>query len=68
MLSGIAGVDGVSMVGEGSPTHAMHADFFFQVAFVAAVMSIISGAVAERIKLWAFLAFAVVVTGFTYPI
>ncbi|RPG45264.1 MAG: ammonium transporter [Gammaproteobacteria bacterium TMED134] len=42
-------------------------DFFFQVVFVATAMSIISGAVAERMKLWAFLAFAVVMTGFIYP-
>jgi Amt family ammonium transporter len=44
------------------------ADFFFQVVFVATAMSIVSGAVAERMKLWAFLAFAVVMTGFIYPI
>lgn len=44
------------------------ADFFFQVVFVATAMSIVSGAVAERMKLWAFLAFAVVLTGFIYPI
>ena len=43
-------------------------DFFFQAVFVAAAMSIVSGAVAERMKLWAFLAFAVVMTGFIYPI
>ena len=43
-------------------------DFFFQLVFVATAMSIVSGAVAERMKLWAFLAFAVVVTGFIYPI
>ena len=42
-------------------------DFFFQVVFVATAMSIISGAVAERMKLWAFLAFAVIMTGFIYP-
>ena len=44
------------------------ADFFFQVVFVATAMSIVSGAVAERMKLWAFLAFSVVMTGFIYPI
>ncbi|QIT56936.1 ammonium transporter [Aquisalimonas sp. 2447] len=43
-------------------------DFFFQVVFVATAMSIVSGAVAERMKLAAFLIFAVVMTGFIYPI
>lgn len=42
-------------------------DFFFQVVFVATAMSVVSGAVAERMKLWSFLAFAVVFTGFIYP-
>ncbi len=42
-------------------------DFFFQVVFVATAMSIVSGAVAERMKLWAFLLFAVVMTGLIYP-
>ena len=43
-------------------------DFFFQVVFVAAAMSIVSGAVAERMKLWPFLIFCVVLTDFIYPI
>ena len=43
-------------------------DFFFQVVFVATAMSIVSGAVAERMKLWSFLIFAVVLTGFIYPV
>ncbi|TCS43977.1 ammonium transporter [Reinekea marinisedimentorum] len=47
--------------------YAPSSDFFFQVVFVATAMSIVSGAVAERMKLWAFLAFAVVMTGFIYP-
>ncbi|MGD8617072.1 MAG: ammonium transporter [Gammaproteobacteria bacterium] len=42
-------------------------DFFFQVVFVATAMSIVSGAVAERMKLWSFLIFAVFMTGIIYP-
>ena len=64
-LDGIAG-DGVTGAEEPA-TYAPSADFFFQVVFVATAMSIVSGAVAERMKLWAFLAFAVVMTGFIYP-
>ena len=55
---------GFADMGEYSPA----SDFFFQVVFVATAVSIVSGAVAERMKLWAFLAFAVVMTGFIYPI
>ena len=43
-------------------------DFFFQVVFVATAMSIVSGAVAERMRLWSFMLFAVVMTGFIYPL
>jgi Amt family ammonium transporter len=43
-------------------------DFFFQVVFVATAMSIVSGAVAERMKLMPFFAFAVILTGFIYPV
>jgi len=43
-------------------------DFFFQVVFVATAMSIVSGAVAERMKLWSFFIFSVVLTGFIYPV
>ena len=43
-------------------------DFFFQVVFVATAMSIVSGAVAERMKLYTFFVFAIVLTGFIYPI
>ena len=48
--------------------HSERSDYFFQVVFVATAMSIVSGAVAERMKLWAFLAFAVVMTGVIYPV
>ncbi len=61
-------ITGDGATGEAEPaTYAPSADFFFQVVFVATAMSIVSGAVAERMKLWAFLAFAVVLTGFIYP-
>ncbi|MDX1537018.1 ammonium transporter [Arsukibacterium sp.] len=52
----------------GGAVYSGASDFFFQVVFVATAMSIVSGAVAERMKLWAFLAFAVVMTGFIYPV
>jgi Amt family ammonium transporter len=64
-LGGIT-ADGATGV-EDPATYAPSADFFFQVVFVATAMSIVSGAVAERMKLWSFLAFAVVLTGFIYP-
>ncbi len=64
-LSTITG-DGVTGAEEAA-TYAPSSDFFFQVVFVATAMSIVSGAVAERMKLWAFLVFAVVMTGFIYP-
>ena len=54
--------------GDNAPSYSIMADFFFQVVFVATAMSIVSGAVAERMKLWAFLAFSVVMTGFIYPV
>ncbi len=51
----------------GGSAYSNASDFFFQVVFVATAMSIVSGAVAERMKLWSFLAFAVIMTGFIYP-
>ncbi len=61
-------VDAVLAGGDDAPYYSARSDFFFQVVFVATGMSIISGAVAERMKLFAFLAFAVIFTGFIYPI
>ena len=52
---------------DGGAVYSNASDFFFQVVFVATAMSIVSGAVAERMKLWAFLAFTVVMTGVIYP-
>ncbi|WP_298737782.1 ammonium transporter [uncultured Psychrobacter sp.] len=76
-LSGIAGGDtlvedalaaSVENGFGGDSVYSAASDFFFQVVFVATCMSIVSGAVAERMKLWAFLLFAVVMTGFIYPL
>ncbi|TDJ42622.1 MAG: ammonium transporter [Gammaproteobacteria bacterium] len=51
----------------GETYYSTLSDFFFQVVFVATAMSIVSGAVAERMKLWSFFTFAVILTGFIYP-
>lgn len=58
----------VTAGGDDAPYYSDLSDFFFQVVFVATAMSIVSGAVAERMKLWAFFAFSVVLTGFIYPV
>ena len=76
-LEGIVDVDSAAVLAdfaaradgfEGGSIYSGASDFFFQVVFVATAMSIVSGAVAERMKLWAFLAFAVVMTGVIYPL
>jgi len=65
----LSGITGNGVTGADEPAaYAPSADFFFQVVFVATAMSIVSGAVAERMKLFAFLAFAVVMTGVIYPL
>ena len=56
------------LASNGETYYSGMSDFFFQVVFVATAMSIVSGAVAERMKLFAFLAFAVVMTGLIYPL
>ena len=57
------------VVASGGETYYSNlSDFFFQVVFVATAMSIVSGAVAERMKLWSFFLFAVILTGFIYPV
>ncbi|HLV78455.1 MAG TPA: ammonium transporter [Marinobacter sp.] len=76
-LTGIGEVDVEGVLGDfasredgftGGSIYSGAADFFFQVVFVATAMSIVSGSVAERMKLWAFLMFAVVMTGVIYPL
>jgi len=52
----------------GDSVYSKASDFFFQVVFVATAMSIVSGAVAERMKLWSFMVFAVVMTAVIYPL
>ena len=56
------------LAGGGDTYYSGLSDFFFQVVFVATAMSIVSGAVAERMKLWSFFLFAVILTGFIYPV
>jgi len=57
------------VLGSGGETYySSLADFFFQVVFAATAMSIVSGAVAERMKLWSFFLFAVIMVGFIYPV
>jgi Amt family ammonium transporter len=61
-------VESVTDGGEGAPYYSSMADFIFQAVFAAATMSIVSGAVAERMRLWPFLIFAVFMVGFIYPV
>jgi Amt family ammonium transporter len=53
---------------EDAPYYSNLSDFMFQVVFVATAMSIVSGAVAERMKLWSFFVFAIVMTSVIYPV
>ena len=68
ILSGSDNATADVLASGGDTYYSGLSDFFFQVVFVATAMSIVSGAVAERMKLWAFLVFAVVMTGFIYPL
>ncbi|MDA9319725.1 ammonium transporter [Candidatus Thioglobus sp.] len=65
MYGGGAFLSGISGQGE---TYSNASDFYFQVVFVATSMSIVSGAVAERMKLFTFFAFAVIFTTVIYPL
>jgi len=65
MYGGGALLSGISGQGE---TYSNASDFYFQVVFVATSMSIVSGAVAERMKLFSFFAFALIFTTIIYPL
>ncbi|MBU3028964.1 ammonium transporter [Paracoccus marinaquae] len=54
--------------GEVSAGYSAGSDFFFQLMFCATTASIVSGTLAERVKLWPFMIFTVVLTGLIYPI
>jgi Amt family ammonium transporter len=63
-----SGDDSAALNGDFSAGYAAASDWFFQMVFVATAASIVSGALAERIKLWPFLAFILILTAFIYPI
>ena len=64
----VGGDNSVEAAVAGDAYYSDMSDFFFQLVFAGAAMSIVSGAVAERMKLFAFLAFAVVMTAVIYPV
>ena len=66
MYGGGVMLEGIEVIAKDA-TYAAPSDFFFQVVFVATAMSIVSGAVAERMKLFSFFIFAIVFTGIIYP-
>ncbi len=68
LLGGDNTVESVLAGGDDAPYYSNLSDFFFQVVFVATAMSVVSGAVAERMKLMSFFIFAIVMTGFIYPV
>ncbi len=60
--------DSAALNGDFSAGYAAASDWFFQMVFVATAASIVSGALAERIKLWPFLVFVTVLTAVIYPV
>jgi Amt family ammonium transporter len=60
--------DAAALAGDYSGNYAAASDWFFQMVFCGAACSVVSGCVAEHIKLWSFMVFCVVLTGFIYPI
>ena len=51
-----------------STGYASNSDWFFQMVFCATTVSIVSGTIAERVKVWAFFIFAIILSGIIYPI
>lgn len=68
LLGGDNTTESVIAGGDDAPYYSSMADFIFQAVFAAATMSIVSGAVAERMRLWPFLIFAVVMVSVIYPV
>ncbi|WP_417225440.1 ammonium transporter [Amphritea sp.] len=68
LLGGDNTTESVVAGGDDAPYYSSMADFIFQAVFAAATMSIVSGAVAERMRLWPFLIFAVVMVSVIYPV
>ena len=65
----IAGLQPVGLEGVEDPGgYSTGSDFFFQLMFCATTASIVSGTIAERMKLWPFLIFTIILTAFLYPI
>jgi Amt family ammonium transporter len=60
--------DAAALGGDYSAGYSSGSDWFFQMVFCGAACSVVSGCVAERIKLWSFLLFCAVLTGIIYPI
>jgi len=68
LISGDNATTAVIAGGDDAPYYSNMSDFFFQVVFVATAMSVLSGAVAERMKLMSFFVFAIVFTSVIYPV
>ena len=57
--------DAAAVIGNG---YSVMSDWFFQMVFVATAASIVSGALAERVKMWPFFLFTLILTAFIYPV